>query len=74
MPFANPVLPRVTVQSVLQAADQIGIRALVVQAISEDARRFYLVLGFDPYPGDPRMLVVTLKDARAAVEVEQVTS
>jgi GNAT superfamily N-acetyltransferase len=54
---------RNAVQRVLQAADQIGIRAIVVQAISEDARRFYLAMGFDPCPGDPRMLVVTLKDA-----------
>jgi hypothetical protein len=35
-----------------------------VQAISEDARKFYLALGFDPYPGDARMMVVALKDAR----------
>ena len=51
---------------VAHAADAIGIRGIVVNAISEDARRFYLALGFDPCPPDPMMLVVTLSDIRAA--------
>lgn len=50
-----------------QAADAIGIRGIVVHAISEEARNFYLTLGFDPSPGDPMMLLVTLADARAAL-------
>jgi GNAT superfamily N-acetyltransferase len=45
---------------VAQAADAIGIRGIVVHAISEDARTFYLALGFDPCPGEPMTLVVTL--------------
>ena len=50
-----------------QAADAIGIRGIVVHAISEEARSFYLTLGFDPSPGDPMMLLVTLVDARASL-------
>lgn len=53
-------------QRVLHAADSIGIRGIVVHAISEQAREFYLTLGFDSCPGEPMMLVVTLSDLRAA--------
>ena len=52
---------------VAQAADAIGIRGIVVHAISEEARKFYVALGFDPCRGEPMMLVVTLSDVRAAL-------
>jgi GNAT superfamily N-acetyltransferase len=52
---------------VTQAADAIGIRGIVVHAISEEARSFYLALGFDPSPREPMMLMVTLSDIRAAL-------
>jgi GNAT superfamily N-acetyltransferase len=52
---------------VLQAADTIGIRGILVHAISEDARKFYLALGFEPSPLDPMTLMVTLSDLRAAL-------
>jgi GNAT superfamily N-acetyltransferase len=52
---------------VVQAADAIGIRGIVVHAISEEARRFYLALGFDPCPQEPMTLVVTLSDVRVAL-------
>jgi hypothetical protein len=35
---------------VVHAADAIGIRGILVHAISEEARAFYLSLGFDPSP------------------------
>ena len=50
------------------AADAIGIRGIIVHAISEEAKKFYLALGFDPCPGEPMTLVVTLADLRAALE------
>ena len=34
---------------VAQAADTIGIHEIVVHAISEEARKFYIALGFDSY-------------------------
>jgi GNAT superfamily N-acetyltransferase len=52
---------------VVQAADTIGIRGILVHAISEQARNFYLALGFDECPGQPMMLVVTLADLGAAL-------
>jgi GNAT superfamily N-acetyltransferase len=49
---------------VVQAADTIGIRGIVVQAISDQAKAFYHALGFDPSPADPMILMVTLADIR----------
>jgi GNAT superfamily N-acetyltransferase len=50
---------------VLQAADLIGIRGIVVHAISEDAKAFYLALGFDVSPLQPMTLMATLADLKA---------
>jgi GNAT superfamily N-acetyltransferase len=55
---------------VAHAADVIGIRGMIVHAISEDARRFYLALGFEPSPSEPMTLMVTLADIRAALEYQ----
>jgi GNAT superfamily N-acetyltransferase len=52
-------------ERVTHAADTIGIRGIIVHAISETAREFYISLGFDPCPSDGMTLVVTLRDLRA---------
>jgi predicted N-acetyltransferase YhbS len=54
-------------QRVAQAADAIGIRGIVVHAISEEAKIFYLALGFEPSPSEPMTLMVTLSDVAAAL-------
>ena len=54
----------------MHAAETIGIRALLVHALSEDAKAFYLRLGLDASPLDPMTLMVTLADLRAALEPE----
>jgi GNAT superfamily N-acetyltransferase len=48
----------------IQAADIAGIRALLVHAISDDARKFYERCGFQSSPTDPMTLMITLDDAR----------
>jgi predicted N-acetyltransferase YhbS len=50
---------------VAHAADTIGIRGIVVHAISEGAKKFYLTLGFDASPTESMTLMVTLSDIRA---------
>jgi GNAT superfamily N-acetyltransferase len=50
---------------VAHAADIIGIRGIVVHAISEEAKAFYLALGFDAPPSEPMTLIVTLVDIRS---------
>jgi predicted N-acetyltransferase YhbS len=52
---------------VLNAADSIGIRGVIVHAISDDAKSFYLAIGFDPSPLDAMTLMITLADIRAIV-------
>jgi len=52
---------------VLQAADTIGIRGVLVHALSEGAKAFYERAGFDPSPLDPMTLMVTLADLQAAL-------
>jgi GNAT superfamily N-acetyltransferase len=49
---------------VAHAADSIGIRGIVVHAISDQAKAFYQALGFDPSPAEPMTLMVTLGDIR----------
>jgi GNAT superfamily N-acetyltransferase len=53
---------------VANAAVTIGIRGIVVHAISEEARKFYIALGFDPCPAEAMTLVVTLHDVRATLK------
>ena len=52
---------------VAAAADVIGIRGIVVHAISEEAKKLYLALGFDPCPRESMTLMVTLSDLRATL-------
>lgn len=52
---------------VLNAADTLGIRGIITHAISEEARDFYLAIGFAPSPLEPMTLMVTLADLRASL-------
>ena len=49
------------------AADIIGIRAVLIHAIDDDARRFYEHFDFEPSPVDPFQLMLLLKDLRKAL-------
>jgi GNAT superfamily N-acetyltransferase len=55
---------------VAHAADTIGIRGIVVHAISEQAKAFYQALGFEPSPAEPMTLMVTLQDIRGLLTDE----
>ena len=52
---------------VIHAADAIGIRGMVVHALSDEAKRFYLSLGLDESPLEPMTLMVTIADLQAAL-------
>jgi hypothetical protein len=53
------------IRRVLNAADALGVRALLVHAKDERAADFYRrKAGFEPLPGDPLALYLLLKDAR----------
>lgn len=49
------------------AAGIVGVRAVLVHAIDEAARRFYLHFGFEESPVDPYQLLLLLKDLRKAI-------
>lgn len=51
----------------LQAAEIAGIRAILVHGISEEAKEFYEKCGFTASGIDPMTLMVTVKDAIAAL-------
>ncbi|MBW4632203.1 MAG: GNAT family N-acetyltransferase [Iphinoe sp. HA4291-MV1] len=58
-------LVRDAVLRTLQAASIAGIRAILVHAISEQAKRFYEKCGFIPSPVAPMTLMVTIADVKA---------
>jgi GNAT superfamily N-acetyltransferase len=60
-------LLRDAVLRTVQAAELGGIRAILVHAISEDAKRFYERHGFLESPIDPMTLMITVADAKKAL-------
>ena len=54
-------------ERVLQASTQIGVRGIVVHAASDQARSFYLHMGFDPSPIAPDTLLIRLSDVAATL-------
>ena len=54
-------------QRIIQAADAIGIRGVLVHALTPDAKAFYERIGFEPSPLDPMTLLVTLADLKASL-------
>lgn len=63
----GPALLKDAMLRTLQAADIAGIRALVVHAKDDRARRFYEHFDFLPSPSDPLHLFMLLKDARRII-------
>ena len=51
----------------LIAAEQAGIRALLVHALSEEAKRFYLQCGFHESPVNDMTLMIPLNEARNVI-------
>jgi hypothetical protein len=51
----------------VQAAEIAGIRAILVHAISERAKRFYEKWGFASSPLEPMTLMITVAAARKAI-------
>ena len=62
-------LLRDAILRVLQAAEIGGIRAILVHAISDEARRFYERHGFAESPTDPMTLMITVAEARRSLRI-----
>lgn len=52
----------------LTASETVGVRAMLVHAIDEEARDFYFRHGLEPSPTDPMHLMVLIKDIAKAVD------
>lgn len=59
-------LLRDAVLRVLAAGEAIGVRALLVHAISDEAKAFYEHHGFRASPVEPMTLMITLREAQRA--------
>lgn len=53
---------------VIGATDSLGIRGMLVHAISDEAKAFYVGLGLDVSPLDAMTLMATLADLRSALK------
>ncbi len=62
-------LVRDAVLRTLQASEIMGIRAILVHALSEQAKQFYEKCGFTASPIEPLTLIVTVADALAALKL-----
>lgn len=61
-------LLRDALERTAQAADTIGVRAMLVHAIDQTAKEFYMHFDFEPSPVDSLHLMLLLKDLRALLE------
>lgn len=60
-------LLRDAVLRIVQAADIVGVRAILVHALTEGAKKFYQRCGFRVSPVDPMALMITVADAVEAL-------
>ncbi len=60
-------LLRDAILRIIQAARIAGVRAILVHAISEEAKRFYEQSGFYPSPINPMTLMITVAEAEKAL-------
>jgi len=64
-------LLRDAITRTVEAAEIIGLRALLVHALNERARDFYVHHDVEPSPTDPLHLMLLMKDARKIVRGQQ---
>ena len=57
----GPALLKDALLRTVSVSKNVGIRAILVHAISEDARRFYLAYGFQVSPIDPMTLMLPVR-------------
>ena len=55
----------------LAVAEAVGIRAILLHAISEAAKRFYVHHGFAESPVDPMTMMITLADVEKAIRISR---
>ena len=66
--LGTALLKDAVIRTVL-AASQIGCAAIAVHAISDEVINFYSQFGFELSPGEPRLMMVRLKDIKKAMGI-----
>jgi GNAT superfamily N-acetyltransferase len=61
----GPILVADAVLRTLTIAKEAGVRLLIVHALNEKAKEFYLGLDFQPSPIDERLLMLSVQDLAA---------
>lgn len=61
-------LLRDAIMRVMQAAEIIGVRGILVHALTPAAKQFYEAHGFRESPSDPMLLVVALQDVAGTLD------
>ena len=64
-------LLRDAITRAVAAAEIIGVRALLVHALHEQARAFYAHFDFEPSPTDPQHLLLLINGARTVLDPPQ---
>lgn len=63
-------LLRDALQRVLNVSEQVGVRALLIHALDDAAKSFYMSFAeFEPSPTDPLHLLLLLTDLKKALDV-----
>lgn len=60
-------LLRDAVLRVAAAAREVGVAAMLVHALNDRAKAFYMAAGFEPSPVDPMVLILRIKDINALI-------
>ncbi len=60
-------LLRDAIARAVQVSRDVGVRAILVHALHDEARRFYTRYQFEPSPTDPLHMMLLIKDAQASV-------
>lgn len=60
-------LLRDAVLRVAAAAREVGVAAMLVHALNDRAKAFYVAAGFEPSPVDPMVLILRIKDINALI-------
>lgn len=60
-------LLRDAVLRVAAAAREVGVAAILVHALNDRAKAFYMAAGFEPSPVDPMVLILRIKDINALI-------
>lgn len=60
-------LPRDAILRTIRVADSVGVRALLVHALHDEAQAFYTRFDSEPSVTDPHHLLLLIKDARRSL-------